>query len=59
MAMVTMTMEEAKKIMTPERRRREIVEARKLPFVYDPECPPMTEAQLNKFHRAKPRHKAC
>ena len=58
MAMVTMTMEEAKKIMTPERRRREIEEARKLPFVYDPECPPLTEEQLKRFHRVTPRHTA-
>ena len=57
MAMVRMTLEEAEKIMTPERRKREIEEARKLPFVYDPECPPMTEEQLKRFHRAKPRHK--
>ena len=54
MAMVTMTMDEAKKIMTPERRRREIEEARKLPFVYDPECPPLTEEQLKRLQRVTP-----
>lgn len=53
MAIVRMTLEEAKKIMTPERRRKEIEEAKKLPFVYDPDCPPLTEEQLKKFKRVK------
>ncbi|MBR6267802.1 MAG: hypothetical protein IKR28_05650 [Selenomonadaceae bacterium] len=53
MAIVRMTLEEAKKIMTPERRMKEIEEAKKLPFVYDPDCPPLTEEQLKKFKRVK------
>lgn len=53
MAIVRMTLEEAKKIMTPERRRKEIEEAKKMPFVYDPDCPPLTEEQLKKFKRVK------
>ena len=31
----------------------EIEEAKKLPFVYDPDCPPLTEEQLKKFKRVK------
>ena len=58
MAMVTMTMEEVKKIMTPERRRREVEEMRRHPITYDPECPPMTEERLKNFHRAQPRRTA-
>lgn len=53
MAIVKMTLEEAKKIMTPEKIEREIEEAKKLPFVYDPDCPPLTEEQLKKFKRVK------
>ena len=58
MAIVTKTKEEIRQYFTEEMCRREIEEARKLPFVYDPECPPLTEEQLKKVHRAKPRHKA-
>ena len=53
MAIVKMTLEEAKKIMTPEKIKREIEEAKKLPFVYDSDCPPLTEEQLKKFKRVK------
>ena len=46
MAIVRMTLEEAKKIMTPERRRRETEEMNRHPIVYDEDCPPMTEDRL-------------
>lgn len=42
MAMVTMTMEEAKKIMTPERRRLEMEEMERHPIVIDEDCPEIT-----------------
>ena len=46
MAIVRMTLEEAKKIMTPERRRQETEEMNRHPIVYDEDCPPMTEDRL-------------
>ena len=55
MAIVRMTLEEAKKIMTPERRRQETEEMNRHPIVYDEDCPPMTEERLKNFRRAKPR----
>ncbi len=58
MSIVTMTSEEIRRVVTPERIEREIEEARKIPFVYDPECPPLTKEQLKKFHRANSRHTA-
>ena len=39
---------------TPEQ-IAEIEEAAKRPFVYDEDCPPMTEEQLRKFRRVHPR----
>jgi hypothetical protein len=41
--------------VTPEERaaiRAELEAARKLPFVYDPECPPLTEEELAEFRPA-------
>ncbi|MBR1552607.1 MAG: hypothetical protein IJ631_01185 [Schwartzia sp.] len=58
MSIVTMTSEEIRRIVTPERIEREIEEAKKLPFVYDPDCPPLTSEQLKNFHRVRPRHTA-
>ena len=58
MAIVRMTMEEIKKIMTPERIKQETEEAKRHPITFDPECPPMTEERLKNFHRVHPRHKA-
>lgn len=55
MAMIRMTSEEIDAIMTPERVREETERARKMPFVYDPDCPPSTEEDLKRFHRVKPR----
>jgi hypothetical protein len=39
--------------LTPEEHaaiRAELAAARKLPFVYDPECPPLTDEELAEFH---------
>ena len=58
MAIIRKTLEEIKREMTPERRRREIERAKSLPFVYDPDCPPTTEEQLKKFHPALSRQVA-
>jgi hypothetical protein len=41
--------------ITPEERaaiRAELEAARKLPFVYDPECPPLTDEELAEFRPA-------
>ena len=48
MAMVRMTMEEIKKIMTPERRQREIEEMRRHPIVIDEDCPEITPDLIGK-----------
>ncbi len=55
MAIVRMTLEEAKKIMTPERRKREIEAMKKCPFVFDPDCPPSSPEKLAKFKRVNPQ----
>ncbi len=55
MAIITKTKEEIRKYFTEEMCRKEIEAAKKLPFVYDPDCPPLTEEQLKKFHRVRPR----
>lgn len=59
MAKVTMTMEEIKKIMTPERIRRETEEALTSPPVFDPDCPPLTEDMIKarNFHRVSTKGK--
>lgn len=57
MAMVRMTLEEARKIMTPERRAEEIRRAKEIGFVYDPECPPCTPEKLARFKPAAHRKK--
>ena len=54
MAMVRMTLDEAKKIMTPERRQEELQRAREIGFVYDPECPPCSPEKLARFRPANP-----
>ena len=54
MAIVRMTLEEAKKIMTPERIKRETEEMNSHPIVYDEDCPPLTEERLKQFHPVKP-----
>ena len=38
-----------------EEQKREIEEARKLPFVYDEDCPPQTKEELTQFRRANAR----
>ena len=55
MAMVTMTMEEIKKIMTPERIEMESERLKNHVDVYDPECPPCTHEKLARFRPADPR----
>ena len=55
MAIVRMTREEIDKIMTPERRMREIEAMKNCPFVVDPECPPSSPEKLAKFKRANPQ----
>lgn len=55
MAIVKMTLEEAKKIMTQERIKQETEEMNSHPIVYDEDCPPMTEDRLKRFCRVKPR----
>lgn len=40
--------------LTPEEEaemKAEIEAAAKMPFVYDPDCPPMTDEQLKEFQR--------
>ena len=53
MAIIRMTLEEIEKMMTPERIAEEAERAEKMPFVYDPDCPPLTEDQLKRFRRVK------
>ena len=38
--------------------RKELEEARRLPFVYDEESPPLTDSQLKKFRRVNPAKQA-
>lgn len=54
MAMIRMTSEEIDAIMTPERIKEETQRAERMPFVYDPDCPPSTEEHLRRFHRVNP-----
>jgi|GEM_PF-3393557 len=55
MAVVTMTLEEARKKWTPEK-RKELLEALKDHVdVYDPECPPCTQERLARFRPAAHR----
>ncbi|WP_156945643.1 hypothetical protein [Anaerovibrio sp. RM50] len=51
---VTMTSEEIDAIMTPERIREEEERMENTPFVYDEDCPPLTEEMIKarNFHRA-------
>ena len=58
MAVIRMSSEELDKILTPERVRQEVELAMKLPFVYDEECPPLTEERLNNFRRVVLERKA-
>ena len=37
--------------------KRELEEAKKLPFVYDEENPPLTDEQLKRFRRVHPSKK--
>ena len=46
MATIKMSMDEIKKIMTPERIDRETKEALSSPPVFDHDCPPLTDEQL-------------
>ena len=55
MTIVRMTLDEAKKVMTPERIKQETEEMNRHPIVYDEDCPPITEERLKHFHRVKPR----
>jgi hypothetical protein len=41
--------------LTPEQ-IAEIEKAKSLPFVYDDDCPPMTDEQLRQFKRVTPRN---
>lgn len=60
MAIITMTSEEIDAYMTPERMKEEEERAAKLPFVYDPDCPPLTEERAKelRFHRVNPKRKS-
>ena len=55
MGIVSITLEEARKSMTPEKIQQIVESAEKLPFVYDEDCPPLTEEQLKHFHRVVPK----
>ena len=55
MAIVTKTMEEIKREMTPERIHMETERVKSMPIVYDEDCPPQTEEELRMFKRAVPR----
>ena len=57
MTLIRMTSEEIDAIMTPERIKEETERASKMPFVYDPDCPPSTDEDLKRFHRVNPRKK--
>jgi len=51
MAMIRMTSAEIDEVLTPERVTAELEAAKKMPCVYDEDCPELTEAQLAKLHR--------
>ena len=36
--------------------RKELEEAKKLPFVYDEDCPPQTEEELKQFRRVNEKN---
>lgn len=57
MAMVTMTMDEIKKVMTPERIARETEAIRNHIDVYDPDCPPCSGEKLARFKPVNTREK--
>ena len=51
MAVITMTMEEARAKWTPEKRREQVERLKTHIDVYDPDCPPSTEEKLKNFRR--------
>lgn len=52
--LVSYTLPETLPPLTPEQ-KMELEEAKKLPFVYDEDCPPLTDEQLRKFRRVHDR----
>ncbi|HCB92411.1 MAG TPA: hypothetical protein DEP57_01120 [Selenomonas sp.] len=59
MAIIRMTLEEIAAIPDEEFKEEE-ERAAKLPFVYDPDCPPLTEERAKelRFHRVNPKRKS-
>ena len=57
MAIVSMTLEEAKRIMTPEKIRMEFEEAEKYPINYD-DIPPCTREELVEMRQNRERRLA-
>lgn len=54
MAIVTMTLEEARRKWTPEKRAQLMEQLEDCVDVYDPDCPPSTDEDLKRFHRVNP-----
>jgi len=53
-----MTLEEIRESFTEEMCIKELEEAKKLPFLYDPDCPPCSKEKLEKFKRVSPKKTA-
>ena len=51
MAIIRMTSAEIDEVLTPERIATELKAAKDMPFIYDEDCPELTESQLAKLHR--------
>lgn len=60
MAMVTFTKSEIDKYLTKERvaaQVKELKRRRDMPIEFDDDCPEMTDEQLARFKRVRPKHK--
>lgn len=57
MAVIRMTLEEAKQKWTPTKRADLLKRIKSMPITFDEDCPPCTEEQLKKFYRINPKIK--
>ena len=57
MAMIRMTLEEAKQKWTPTKRADLLEKIKSMSITFDRDCPPCTEEQLKKFYRINPKIK--
>jgi hypothetical protein len=52
------TPEQLAELAFTEEERRELAKARKMPIIYDEDCPPVTPERARSFRRANPKKNA-